>query len=259
MSRSSIILAVLAIVSIVILALLPTQTPEHLKIEKNRVLTGSELSIPNIERAAFDRLNPGQREEMRLLYSSIGENNKLNLEIYEQIAQKWFTFAAPEMSGIFAEKIADVEPSDTSWTIAGTTFFLAAKKSEDERLQDFCVEKARKAFDFAISLAPKNVDHRINRAQVDIDFPVKDQPMKGVQRLLALNKKYPDNSKVLIRLAELGMQTGQWEKAKGRLEKLIEWEPNHEKAHCLLAEVLMQLNEPLKAEQAKINCQNLNN
>jgi tetratricopeptide (TPR) repeat protein len=230
-----------------------TSSPEQDRIQQMRSSTGSNISIANIERKAFATLDPAQKEEMRLLYRDLNESDSVNLKLFEQIAGKWFNFAAPEMSGVYAEKIAKEKDTAESWAIAGTTFYLAVSKQKEERIQEYCLDKAKSCLDNAISLEPENIDYKISRAQIEVDHPPQDNPMKGIQLLLELNRNYPDNAAIELRLAKLGMRTGQWSKAEERLKKVEAINPTKE-VYCLLAEVYSNLENTDQFEQYSELC-----
>ena len=260
MSRSQLIFLIASLLIFIVLAFVfDTSSSEQERIQQMRKATGSKISVANIERRAFADLSPAQKEEMRLLYKEIDEKDSVNVELYKQIAGKWFNFAAPEMSGVFAEKVAQITDTDSSWAIAGSTYYLALQNiSKEDRLKDFCLEKAKKCFDNAISLAPKEMDYKISRAQVEIDFPPEDNPMKGVQLLLSLNREYPNDPKINLRLAKLGVQTGQWEKALKRLEKVLELQPQNNEVHCLLSRVYAELDQIQQASKFRELCNSKN-
>lgn len=256
MNRSQLIILLASVFLFVLLAFVfETSSSEQERIKQMRKATGSKISVANIERQAFAQLNPAQKEEMRLLYKEIQEKDSVNVNLFKQIAGKWFNFAAPEMSGVFAEKVAGITDTDSSWAIAGSTFYIALQNNEDEEsLKEFCLEKAKKCFDNAISLAPGEMDYKISRAQVEIDYPPEANPMKGVQLLLSLNKEYPDDPKINLRLAKLGVQTGQWEKSLKRLKKVLEVQPENNEVHCLLARVYSELNQTQQASKFRELC-----
>lgn len=244
MNKGVYFLGGIAVLSFIIIGFFfPTSTPDQLDIQEARKSSGSKISVLNIERNAFSSLNQARKEEIRLLYNEINEEDSLNIEVYKQIAGKWFTFASPEMSGVFAEKIAKVVDNDTAWAMAGSTFYLALEKLEDGPLKEYCLEHALSNYDNAISINSTEMDYKISRTQIEIDYPPADNPMKGIKLLLGLNKKFPNSTKVLLRLAHLGMKTGQWEKAEARLLKILVIDERNKKAHCMLAEVYHNLND----------------
>jgi predicted Zn-dependent protease len=106
----------------------------------------------------------------------------------------------------------------------------------------------------AISLNPGNLDHRINLAICYAELPPADNPMKGIQLLLELNRNNPESSAVLYHLARFGMRTGQYEKAEERLKSALALDPEQRRLHCLMAELQTQRNRPGEAAEYQAKC-----
>ena len=51
--------------------------------------------------------------------------------------------------------------TEESWSIAGTTYALCVKNTEDQKEREFCSKRAIKAFEKSISINPDNIDNRI--------------------------------------------------------------------------------------------------
>ena len=82
--------------------------------------------------------------------------------------------------------------------------------------------------------------------------------MQGIQMLLKLNKENPDDTGVLLTLARFGMQTNQFEKVEGRLQKVLALEPNNRAANCMMADVLAKLNKLEIAGPFQVKCSTQN-
>jgi len=64
-----------------------------------------------------------------------------------------------------------------------------------------------------------------------------EQPMKGIQMLLALIKEEPANTDVMFHLGRLAIQTGQFEKAEERLKAAEKLNPKDARIICALADL----------------------
>ena len=131
--------------------------------------------------------------------------------------------------------------------LCGTSFAIASKSIENEDQFKYAIQNSRQAYENAISLDSENLDNRINLALSFVDFPIEENPMKGVLMLIDLNKENPDNPAVLFQLGRLALGTNQLEKAVERLEKVIELDFQNKEAHCLLAETYQKLGDQNKA------------
>ena len=232
--------------------------PESKEFDKVRSMNGSTTSEEVLIREGLEQLPPQAQSEIRALGLSVREaaGRSDSLDLYKSLSGSWFAADNAVVAGIYAERVAALEASANAWGIAGTTFALAAKKSDNgSKEQLYALDHARAAFESAISLDPDNIDHRVNLAVTYADFPPEDNPMQGIQSLLGLSRNYPDHPGVLYQLGRFGMQTGQHEKAIGRLEKVVEMEPNRVRAYCLLVEAYEAIGNTDKARIAREKCE----
>ena len=79
-----------------------------------------------------------------------------------------------------------------------------------------------------------DIDNEVNLALTYVEVPLEDNPMKGILMLRELNENHPENVTVIMQLARLSLQTGQFDKAVERLEKVIELRPSSANAYCCL-------------------------
>ncbi|UTW63716.1 tetratricopeptide repeat protein [bacterium SCSIO 12741] len=72
-------------------------------------------------------------------------------------------------------------------------------------------------------------------------------PMKAIGMLKEVLEKDPENELALYQLGKFSMISGQFDKAKIRLENLLEVNPNHDEARLMLAQSLLALQDTAKA------------
>lgn len=178
----------------------------------------------------------------------------MKIEGTKSLASFWYSVRQPLISGHFAEKIANSTNKEDSWSIAGTTLSLAAQQATNDTLKNYAINKARKAYETALSINSDNVDNKINLALSYVDVMDKTNPMKGILMLRDLSTEYPENPSVLFQLGRLALGTNQLDKAVERLSKAVELKPDFKSAYCLLAESLSKLGEKGKAAEAQIKC-----
>ena len=89
---------------------------------------------------------------------------------------------------------------------------------------------------------------------VYVDNPPEDQPMKGIQILLGMNRENPENVTVIKALARLGIQTGQMDKAYARLIKAKAIAPDDKEIDCLLVKVYEAQQQSKLALEAAQKC-----
>jgi len=89
---------------------------------------------------------------------------------------------------------------------------------------------------------------KVNLALCYVEYPLQDNPMKGILMLVDLNKNNPDNSLVLTNLGRLAIQTRQYDKAIERLGRVVELDPKNRNANCLLAQAYGEMGNQEKTD-----------
>lgn len=227
--------------------------------EEKRAIAQLEMSgisfdvVPLIEKAK-ESLQTFDLNEINVLENrvQIGEGLE-KIAALKELSGKWYKLDNPHIAGFYGEQVAKEENTAEAWSIAATTY-LAGLDEEDQNIGNWCLNRSIEAFENAISIDPESVQYRVNLALLYAERPPQDNPMKGVQMLLRLNENNPEDVLVLNALARLAIKTGQWDRAKARLEKSESIESENSTTICLLAEVYQQLNDK-RASAVKDKCE----
>jgi tetratricopeptide (TPR) repeat protein len=258
MNRQQVSLIVGSITMIAVLFFgFKTKPPKQRLVEKSRAGDVELRETQNAVRKAKAALP----EDLRTYIQGIeniaegSSDDSTRVEAWRSLSAAWFDQNAYVPAGYFAEKLAEIEQTPESWSIAGSTYGTAftAEVSPDEMA--LCVAGAIRSYENAISLDPDNIEYRINLAICYAEHPPQENPMKGIQLLLELNRTHPDDVSVLYHLARFGMQTGQYAKAKERLEKALSLDPAQRRLYCLMADLLGSMQEPaIEVEKFQGKC-----
>lgn len=234
-----------------------TKPPSQKAIEKSRALTIEQTDIASLLTEAKAHLEPQDAAAILSLESELeaAAGDSAKAEIFKALSGKWYSAGATAVAGFYAEEAANLESSGEAWGIAGTTFTLCAQQASEEKTRSFCATRAVKAFESAISLAPKELSHRLNLALVYADFPPPDDVMKGIVMLRDLDAKNPDNPSVLYHLGRLAVRTGQWDRAIERLERSAALGPSNQNTWCLLALAYKETGNQPKAAACQQKCE----
>ena len=160
------------------------------------------------------------------------------------------------IAGSYAEEVAKITGTAESWGIAGTTYGIGISNANSEKEKQFNQQKSIESLEMAISIDPENLDYQINRAVILAENPLPDNPMKGIQLLLDLNKNYPKNVTVMNNLAKFALQTNQLERAEQRLLTALAIEPNNIRTNCLLVQLYNKMGDTEKASSYNEKCKN---
>jgi len=181
-------------------------------------------------------------------------SDSLKSELLKQLSGKWFEYKQPHIAGFYAEQVAEMENTVEAWSITGTSFAATFKGPFEEKVKTYSLDRAVTAFENAISINPEDVRSKVNLALCYVERPPEQNPMKGILMLLDYDKQYPDNPVVLSNLGRLAIQTGQYEKAIGRLERVISISPENIQSYCLLAVAYEKTGNREKAALYQAKC-----
>lgn len=225
-------------------------------IEKARALQAESTDINSLLAEAKANLSEREATTILLMEQGLGKasGDAAKIQELEQLSRQWFDLGYPEISGNYAERLAEISGTDEAWSICGSTYYIGLQRAKSEKVRTYCHGRAVQAFQNAISINPENIAHQINLALCYTEIPPKDNPMKGILMLVDLNKKNPDNVPVLTQLGRLGIQTGQYAKAVQRLEKAVALDPDNTRAHCLLADAYRGLGNEVKEAESRAKC-----
>jgi predicted Zn-dependent protease len=226
------------------------------KIELSRAFQAESTSLEHLIEEGIKALGPEQTASLNALETEI-RNAKSDAEktaLLKRLSSLWYDFNNKPVSGGIAAQVAEIENADSSWSVAGATFFGALIAEKDPEKRKYCAEKAINAFESAISLNPDKPEHRVNLALVYAENPPPDNPMQAVMMLRDLETKYPENAAVYNALGRLAIKTGQWDRAIARLEKAWSLDPQNPNTPCLLAQAYENAGNAAQAEVFAKKC-----
>ena len=240
---------------------LSKKAKKHIEIERLRSQKVESTNVSSILIDARKKLTVEQSTILHSLENKLKEveSDSNRVEILKKISSNWYANGRADLSGVYAEEIAEIVNTEETWSITGTSYLIAVQNAKQKKIKDFCSARAIKAFENAISLNPSNVDHRINLALCFVENPLANNPMKGILMLRELIEKYPENVSVINTLARLAIQTNQFERAINRLEKAISIEKENLETNCLLSQAYSGIGNTTKANAYKELCEKLRN
>ena len=231
-----------------------TKSSSQKEILKSKDLAGTNIEIGAVIADAKKSL--GDRELKELAgYELTLETRDLKREdhvaILKKLSSYWYRQTSFLIAGYYAEEVAQIENTGNAWGIAGTTY-LAGIKSDDPLTQSGTFQGAIRSLENAISIDPDTIRHRVNLALAYVERPLDDNPMKGIQMLLSLNERNPDDVVVLNTLARLAIKTGQYDRAESRIMRVLEIDPQNKNANCQLVDIYRNTgNVALEAQRKK--------
>ncbi len=233
-------------------------TPSTQKtLEKSRELSSKNFDIHSLESDARTKLTKENLNHLETLQSQVqfAGADSAKLSYLKDLSAFWFNQGNPILAGAYAKQVAETEKSATSWSITGTTFASALNQPDlSQEIKERARDQAVEAFENAISIEPKVIEHRVNQALSYIEAPEQAQPMKGVQMLAGLATSNPESPLPPFHLARLAVRTGQMEKAEERIEQALKIDSTNSKIACLAIEIYTATNKPDEARKLEGRC-----
>lgn len=233
-----------------------TRPGKHKTVEQSRAIKGEQTSFETLQDNAVATLQGEQKNTLRELEAKLeaATNDTEKVFVLKKLSAFWYSSKELPVAGGIAEQVANIENADSSWSVAGSTFFTALVGTQDPAIRDYCAKHAVAAFENAASLAPEKVEHRVNLALVWAENPQAENPMQAVLMLRELEKEHPENPSVYNALGRLAIKTGQWQKAVERLEKSWSLNKSNPNTPCLLARAYDGLGNNTKANEFSALC-----
>lgn len=218
----------------------------------------AEADLTALQEKALNTLSADSQKMVKALGDE-AKNNRLGIEdraaAAKQLSGLWYRKNFFELAGKYAAEVAELENTAAAWNIAGNSYMHGLVVEEDQHEREHLATGAAHAFKKATDLEPDNIDYRISLATVYTEVPDQENPMMGIQQLLELNRKHPEDTKVLTVLGKLAIKTGQYDKAIIRLEKVRVLDAKNTEAACLLSFAYDGVGKKKEAEALKKYCQ----
>lgn len=181
---------------------------------------------------------------------------KLNTAVgYKDIAEFWEAQNELNMAANYYKQGAFLENTEKSITFAGNLFVALLQKTEEPSIRKWQAVEAIDCFQKAIELNPTNSDTKIALATCYTEGT--GETMKGVTLLREITQNDSTNIPANIILGKLAIQSGQFDKAKKRLELVLSLRPENTEAMYFLAESYKGSGDKEKAIQLFEKCKAL--
>jgi len=181
-------------------------------------------SVSASARQALDANLAQQISSLEAALKSAPAEQKLRLQ--KQLARKWDEIHQPAPGAFYYEAIAMVENNYENWLKTGDLFTDAYQNTQDTLIQGGLVQKAINAYQKALVLKPGSSEAQTGLGVAYVSGT--SNPMEGIQLLLAVVTKDPENIKANMNLGLFSMKSGQFEKAIGRFKTVVAKKPDAE-------------------------------
>jgi tetratricopeptide (TPR) repeat protein len=177
------------------------------------------------------------------------------IRLLDSLSTLFEVFNKYDSSAYYSELKAQLDPSYTSWVETGEAYYKAFSFAVGTDKAEFAAEKAREYFGKALQKKPSDPELKSKMAMTYVSSP---EPMKGILMLREVLKENPDNRSALFNLGVLSMQSGQYDKAIERFERVRQLYPKDGEAVFYLGMSYFQSSDKENARKYLTLAKNIN-
>ena len=172
--------------------------------------------------------------------------------VFNRLSGVWERGKQFQVAAYYSSKAAKLENSEKKLTFAGQIFLQLMENESTPSMQAWDAAQAAGCLEQSLKLNDKNEDTKLALATAYIEGT--GEPMRGVQILLAITRENPDDIPANLLLGRMSIQSGQFDKAVGRFEKILKLDPENTEAMFFLAEAYEGTGNKQKAKELLEKC-----
>ena len=177
------------------------------------------------------RLSVADRKKWEELSAT---HSQPDTQLLKQQARFWETQQQATLAGYYFKKAAFLENTEKSLTFAGNLFLAVLQKTEQPDLRHWQALQAIACYEKVLTLNRNNPDVQVALATCYTEGT--GETMKGVMLLREVTQKDSNHIAGNLLLGKLAIQSGQYDKAIKRLEKVLKLKEGDTEALYFLAE-----------------------
>lgn len=186
--------------------------------------------------------------------NAVGENAKAAAA--HDAAHFWES-KAPELEAYYHFHAADIENNLEELIATGDQLFLQFRQSKNIEIKNNLITFALRSYEAALKLSPNDNTLKLKTGTVYVEGST--EPMKGITLLRSVIESEPDNVPALILLGRFSIMSGQFDKAKERLDQALTLSPSNAEALFFMAITQQGLGNNEKAIELFEACKKLVN
>jgi tetratricopeptide (TPR) repeat protein len=206
---------------------------ESVTSESAEASVADQFSLESVSQIAKQSINANLAKEITDLETALDAASEADkLPLYKELAQRWLDVNQPMPVAYIYEEIAQKEPSLENWVKTGDLFTDSYQHLTDTVMGPVLTERAKKAYELALSIDDKNLDARTGLGTALVNGPA---PMAGITMLLEVVEEDPENLKANYNLGLFSMKSRQFDKAVDRFNTVLAQTPNNAEVWFYLA------------------------
>ena len=208
------------------------------------------ITIDTILQLAKKQLTIEQTTRLAFLENSItrGDVHSQKMEVYHQLSHFWgdsMRFFAPY--AWYEAEAARLENSEKTLTFAARLFLDNLQHEENQAVKKWEALQAKDLFERSLKINPDNDSAKVGLGACYLFGNISANPMEGIMKIREVTEKDSTNTYAQLMLVQGSLISGQYDKAIGRLQTVLNLHPENLEAILILAEVYERTGKKAEA------------
>jgi Tfp pilus assembly protein PilF len=223
---------------------IPPKKKNAIPVGENSASQVKSIDINDILQASKSKLKPDQQSFVNRLENAVVRGNvkEQQLKAYHQLAAFWKDSVQNGFLpfAYYNAQTAKLENSEKNLTFAAQLFLENLRIIDDKALKSWMANQAKELFEKALQINPDNDSSKVGLGACYIfgsDASNQQEVMQGIQKILEVSRRDSTNMYAQFMLGLGGAVSGQFDKAKERLEKVVRHQPDNLEAIMKLADI----------------------
>jgi tetratricopeptide (TPR) repeat protein len=171
-------------------------------------------------------------------------NPEQKVSALDSLSKQWNTNRQVAVAGYYMEQKALLSGKALDWTNAGNKYY-GASKFGNEALKPMWMDKAIECYGKVVELEPNNLDAKVSLGVCYVEGT--RDPMKGIGLLREVVQRDSTNINAQLNLGMFAVQSGQYDKAIDRFNKILVMHPDYIEAYLYLGQTYAAKGEKGRA------------
>lgn len=208
------------------------------------------ITISTILTSSKQQLSTEQQSYINQLETAVvrGDIKEQQIKVYRQIASFWKDSAHMLLPySYYIGMASKLENSEKSLTFAAHNFLSGLRQQSNPALKQWMGTEAKELFEKALVLNPANDSNKVGLGSCYLFGNISENPMQGIQLIREVAERDTSNMYAQFMLGLGGMESGQFDKAIERLNKVVSKQPENLEALLTLAEACERKGDKVNA------------
>ena len=233
MNKEQIVLSLGALALVVILYQLPRSVVENDQLQEVGMSDEHSFEIPEEIQSQIVALRSSIKTE---------ENFDKKTNFAHSLARAYLDFGVLDSAVRYAEAIESWNEEESRE--AADIYFTAFERSPSSDQGTVYATKAREIITVLLEKDPEDL---FLKNRLAMTLVASENPMAGISMLREIVAQDENNRLAILNLGLLSIQSGQFDRARGRFEKLVSLDTTDNEAKLYLAVSIMELDQPSQA------------